>query len=385
MSDIRSFFGGSSAPSKKAATPPPKKGGGSPAKKGGAAGSQGSPAKLPAKPKAAPAPKPATAPAFKAAAPAPKAADDDDLMEIDTADFFGGGKATPKVLAARAATSPAMIKVEAGEQPKSASKRERKLPVAEPPAKMPCLSPHPAATSEPAAAASGAVGGARECLRSCVLVFTGEFPEIGSREAAEDYAKEWGGKVTSAVSGRTTYLVRGHDHGDPGKLQEGTKVSEAESKGVPTLSEQQLLALVRDAASGKLPERVRDAQKKSDEASAKAIKAAGKAAAKLPSPPRRSATAAGKQPAGGAAPAAPRGEREPSSLWTDIYAPKSFDELVGNQAAAKKLQEWLREFAAGRCKPNERAALLSVRRLPRGPRLYVGSGLAVMPPPLPHP
>lgn len=218
---------------------------------------------------------------------------------------------------------------------------------------------------QPAAAGGALPEGAGQCFRNCVFVVTGEFPRIGSREAAEDFVKEHGGKVTGAVSGRTTYLLRGVDHNDVSRLQEGSKVVAAGEKGVPILSEPELLDLVRAAAGGALPERVAEAQRKAADADAKAAKAAAKkGAAASPSPAKAAGGAAGKLAAHAPTtaaigpPLAPRREeRESSGLWTDRYAPASFDELIGNQAAAKKLTDWLRDFKAG--KAEKKAALLS--------------------------
>jgi BRCT domain type II-containing protein len=50
--------------------------------------------------------------------------------------------------------------------------------------------------------------GADGCLEGAAFAITGQLDSL-SRDAAEDMIKEYGGKVTTAVSGKTTYLLYG--------------------------------------------------------------------------------------------------------------------------------------------------------------------------------
>ena len=66
------------------------------------------------------------------------------------------------------------------------------------------------------------------------FVITGTLPTM-TRDDARDFILERGGKVTGSVSGSTDYLVVGENA--------GSKLTKAESLGVPTLDEEQLRAL----------------------------------------------------------------------------------------------------------------------------------------------
>jgi DNA ligase (NAD+) len=72
-------------------------------------------------------------------------------------------------------------------------------------------------------------------LAGATLVLTGTLPTL-TREAAAAMIVEAGGKVASAVSGKTSYVVAGADA--------GSKLAKAESLGVPVLDEDGLRALL---------------------------------------------------------------------------------------------------------------------------------------------
>jgi BRCT domain type II-containing protein len=56
------------------------------------------------------------------------------------------------------------------------------------------------------------------CLQGLTIVLSGEF-ELVSRPKLEEFIKEKGGRVTSAVSGKTDYLLVGY------KLEDGRDVN----------------------------------------------------------------------------------------------------------------------------------------------------------------
>ena len=69
------------------------------------------------------------------------------------------------------------------------------------------------------------------------FVVTGTLPTF-SRDQAEDFVKQHGGKVAGSVSSKTSYLVLGENA--------GSKLDKARELGVPTLSEEQLRALAQE-------------------------------------------------------------------------------------------------------------------------------------------
>ena len=81
----------------------------------------------------------------------------------------------------------------------------------------------------------GVNGGVAGVLNGKRLVLTGVFPEVGGgtgltlgKDRTKDMIESFGGKVTSAVSGKTDFVIVGRD---PGR----SKVSQADAKGVPMI------------------------------------------------------------------------------------------------------------------------------------------------------
>lgn len=80
--------------------------------------------------------------------------------------------------------------------------------------------------------------GTPNCLAGLAFVLTGIYESM-EREEAEAVIKSMGGRVTSALSGKTNYMVSGEDSG-PAKL------AKAEDMKIPIISEDDLLDLIRE-------------------------------------------------------------------------------------------------------------------------------------------
>ena len=55
--------------------------------------------------------------------------------------------------------------------------------------------------------------GAENCLEGLTFVITGVLESL-EREEAADIVKKYGGKVTTSISGRTSYIVVGEEAGE---------------------------------------------------------------------------------------------------------------------------------------------------------------------------
>ena len=165
--------------------------------------------------------------------------------------------------------------------------------------------------------------GPNDCLEGVTVVVSGVLDSL-EREEAEDYVKRHGGKVTSTVSGKTTYLLVGMDCGK-------SKYNKAKQHGTTLIDEDGLFAMV--AACGEKPavEEI-----KPEPAPAPA---AAKSPVPTPKPSPKPSAAAPSAP-----PPAPvkkaKGEDE-TPLWVNKYKPNQPAQLIGNGAKIAELRKFL--------------------------------------------
>ncbi|KAK4052399.1 DNA replication factor C complex subunit Rfc1 [Microbotryomycetes sp. JL201] len=156
--------------------------------------------------------------------------------------------------------------------------------------------------------------GEENCLAGLTFVFTGELESL-SREAGQELAKRYGGRVTTAPSSKTSYVVVGRDAG-PKKLEM------IERHKIKKLTEDQFLELI-----GRAPSKADDPafieQKKKE--AAKIEKAAKE-------------MVVDKDPA-----------LAKSQLWTVKYAPRQLREICGNKGNVEKLSRWLEAWPVLAC------------------------------------
>ena len=72
-------------------------------------------------------------------------------------------------------------------------------------------------------------------LSGLTFVLTGTLPSLTRKQAA-DLIEQNGGKVTSSVSKKTSYLLAGEDA--------GSKLTKAQQLGITILTEQEFLAMI---------------------------------------------------------------------------------------------------------------------------------------------
>jgi replication factor C subunit 1 len=186
--------------------------------------------------------------------------------------------------------------------------------------------------------------GAENCLAGLTFVFTGQLQLLG-RDQGQALVKQYGGKVTTAPSAKTSYVVLGSDAG-PKKLETIQK------NKLKTINEDGLFELIK-----RLPANGGDsaAAAKHAEKLAKEEEAARKAAEEIDEQERKRAAALAKskpQPSQTASKGAgqslqkevPSAPAVDSRLWTVKYAPQSLSQICGNKTQIEKLQRWLRAF-----------------------------------------
>jgi replication factor C subunit 1 len=79
--------------------------------------------------------------------------------------------------------------------------------------------------------------GAGGCLKSLTFVITGVLPSL-ERDECKKIIESYGGRVTTAVSGKTDYLIAGRDVGK-------SKTEKAQKLHVKVISEDDLLEMIR--------------------------------------------------------------------------------------------------------------------------------------------
>lgn len=193
---------------------------------------------------------------------------------------------------------------------------------------------HAANTAPPPGAGSKEMPiGAENCLAGLTFVFTGIQDTLG-REEGQALVKRYGGKVTTAPSKKTSYVVLGSDAG-PKKLQV------IKEHNLKTINEDGLFELIRRLPANGGDSKAAAAHEEKQRAEAKRIQ---EMAAEMEKEEHRVGSAGG---AGGGKTTL-ISKSTPSSndtrLWTDKYAPTQIAQICGNKTQVEKLQRWLRNF-----------------------------------------
>lgn len=180
--------------------------------------------------------------------------------------------------------------------------------------------PPPPNTKENKENAASAEGG--EYLEGLTIVVSGQFQAV-TRADIESFITNHGGRQTSAISGKTSYLVIGYKLEDGREVTQGGKYRKAKEKGIPILDEEGFEKLVREkSGNAEFTLGTRKEILKEVENTAESMK------------PRRSSRMVDEN-----------GEAKPcTEMWTDIYKPNTINDLVGNQGVVNNLYEWLRDW-----------------------------------------
>lgn len=145
-------------------------------------------------------------------------------------------------------------------------------------------------------------------------------------------------RVTTAVSGKTSYLVAGDEPGE-------SKINKAKKCGTKIVDEDGFLALIGSSESkpDTQTEAARKAAKTMDDAmdidSAPVVASKPKATAIKREPSVSKPAMATLVPPPAEAPL-PTAEAS-HELWTEKYRPRSIKDIVGNKGQVQKLSDWL--------------------------------------------
>ena len=185
--------------------------------------------------------------------------------------------------------------------------------------------------------------GEDNCLAGLTFVFTGQLQRLG-REQGQALVKQYGGKVTTGPSKKTSYVVLGDDAG-PKKLET------IKAHNLKVINEDGLFELIRrlpanggdSAAADRNAEKLAKEEKKIREAAEEIEQQerARLAAAKHKPQPQVSSNSqtSTSQSRGFASAQGPD-----TRLWTVRYAPTQLNQICGNKAQVEKLARWLRAF-----------------------------------------
>ncbi|TAQ87827.1 hypothetical protein B7494_g3860 [Chlorociboria aeruginascens] len=193
----------------------------------------------------------------------------------------------------------------------------------------------------PAAGSKEIPTGAENCLAGLTFVFTGLLQTI-SREEGQELVKRYGGRVTTAPSSKTSYVVLGSDAG-PSKLR---KIQEL---GIQAIDEDGLFSIISrmpaNGGDGKAAEKNNEKKKaemekikKEAEEMEKEEKRKATEAEKAEKEAQKFAASKGIQPG----PPAKKPVPLSSQLWTTKYAPTTMNHICGNKGQVEKIQTWLK-------------------------------------------
>jgi replication factor C subunit 1 len=180
--------------------------------------------------------------------------------------------------------------------------------------------------------------GAGNCLAGLQFVFTGVLDSL-DRTTGINLVKQYGGKVQSAPTKKTNFVVLGADAGP-------SKLNVIAQYGLKTINEDGLFQLIKTLpAHGGSGAAASVAAEKTQKEQSKALKEA----MELEEQEKQKKLALEKQQKKAAAEGAtqrpaPKPISSDSKLWTVKYAPTSLEQIVGNKGQVEKIATWLRSF-----------------------------------------
>jgi replication factor C subunit 1 len=196
---------------------------------------------------------------------------------------------------------------------------------------------HATASTVPAALSAGSSTPALLYFQDKKIAVSGIFQRM-SREELEQFIQEQGGKISSAVSGKTSFLVLGHALEDGREATTGSKYRTAVEKKVKVLREDEFFAAY-DVDSA--PTSFAATDNNNDNIHNNRGHSPLSPSLTLSSPPLSALP--GQQPQQRQVLYAMSSD---TSLWVDRYKPQTPSELLAVGEQTKKLADWLRCWRA---------------------------------------
>ncbi|KAK9351273.1 replication factor RFC1 C terminal domain-containing protein [Lipomyces doorenjongii] len=166
--------------------------------------------------------------------------------------------------------------------------------------------------------------GQENCLAGLTFVFTGILNTL-PRDEGVDLVKRYGGRVTSAPSRNTSYIVLGQEAG-------AKKLEMIKKLNIPTVDEEGLYKMIRELPANGGSTAAGKAAAAKVAAEEKKIKEMAKSMG-IPELKPSSSTSS-----------CANGTPVRTLLWTDKYAPTSLKDICGNKGLVAKLQDWLSKW-----------------------------------------
>lgn len=154
-------------------------------------------------------------------------------------------------------------------------------------------------------------------------MFSGVFEAI-SKDTLKEFVVDLGARVTSAVSGKTSYLIVGFILEDDRKVEAGSKYRAAKAKGIEIMTESKFEEYLKKKFDNEFFSF--DHHELWNDVQASKAKTDG--------------TQIQKATVNKAAP----GSEKKNMLLTEKYKPVSTSDLVGNKAQVKSILEWLKDW-----------------------------------------
>ena len=217
-----------------------------------------------------------------------------------------------------------------------------------------------ASPSTPAGAATAMAleksrGSSGLCFEGQKVAVTGVMEGAASREEIESLVLQHGGKLSAAVSGKTTFLVAGRLLEDGRASSESSKYRTAAEKKVPIISDSEFLDRIAAHQAKTEGEEARAESHSSALVSPRsgtttqASNSASSSAAATSSSSSSSKSGGTRSMFGMTDSAKTSKQQQPSAaeqLWVDKYRPQSSAQMIGSTELVSKLTKWLQRWDA---------------------------------------